>query len=72
MAQLTTVEKLLGGRARSTTEIERAHPLANDAARGADHRAADHERLANLAREELAHLDQTGGVDARRFVVGQP
>ena len=60
VAQLTTVEKLLGGRARSTTEIERAHPLANDAARGADHRAADHERLANLAREELAHLDQTG------------
>ena len=56
----TTVEKLLGGRARSTTEISARTRLANDAARGADHRAADHERLANLAREELAHLDQTG------------
>ena len=60
MAGHTTVEKLLGGRAHSVAEIERTKQLANDAARAADHRAADHERRANVAREELAHLDQTG------------
>jgi hypothetical protein len=59
-----TVHNLLGGPAHTTPEIERAQSLANDAARGADRRAAEHERLANAAREELAHLDQTGTASA--------
>lgn len=64
-----TVHNLLGGRAHTTAELERAQHLANDTAREADRRAADHERLANAAREELAHLDQTGTASTGADVV---
>jgi hypothetical protein len=60
VANHRTVQSLLGGRPHSVEEIGRARVLAIDAARDADHRAADHERVADAAREELAHLDETG------------
>lgn len=54
------IPALLGGSPVSTADISRAAELAERAAHDADVRAAEHERLAQLARNDLAHLDETG------------
>lgn len=60
VAGLPGIDNLLGGPARTASEIQRAQSLADHAARAADQRAATHETAAATAHEELAHLDQTG------------
>jgi hypothetical protein len=60
VAVLPGIEHLLGGPARTSSEIRRAKPLADNAAHAADKRAANHQSVADAAREELSYLDQTG------------
>jgi hypothetical protein len=60
LAALATVTTVLGGEPADPGDISRAVDLADQAARHADERAADHERRARAAREELAHLDEAG------------
>lgn len=54
------VQSLLGDPPQSAADLSRAGTLAQQAARDADRRAAEHERVAHTARDELAHLDETG------------
>lgn len=60
LSSLEVIGLLLGGPAQSTGDVSRAHGLSERAARDADRRYHDHEKIARQAREELAHLDQTG------------
>ena len=66
------VERLLGGPALTGTEIGRAQELAVSGAHRADRTAADHQKLADAAQEELRHFDETGtapaGVDVLAVV----
>lgn len=60
LSSLEVIDLVLGGPTRSTGDVSRARDLTEQAARDADRRYQDHERIAREAREELAHLDQTG------------
>ncbi|MGV0680344.1 hypothetical protein ABQE62_29470 [Mycolicibacterium fortuitum] len=60
LSSLEVIDFVLGGPAGSTGDISRAHDLTEQAAHDADRRYHDHEKIAREAREELAHLDQTG------------
>lgn len=60
LSSLEAIGRLLGGPARSTGDVSRARDLAEQGAHDADRRYHDHENIARQAREELAHLDQTG------------
>lgn len=53
-------EVLLGGAPDSAADISRVAELAQQAAYDADVRAADQERVAKAARDEIARLDETG------------
>jgi hypothetical protein len=67
LAELGTddsVLALLGSAPADIADAPRAAEMAYRAASDADHRAALHERLAQAAREELAHLDETGTAPA--------
>lgn len=55
-----TVLALLGGIPADVLDVRRTVEMADHAANDADARAAGHERSAKAAREELAHLDETG------------
>lgn len=60
VAAHVVLEVLLGGPVGSTTDLVRVAELAQRAAHDADVRAAEHERIAKAARDEIAHLDETG------------
>src|SRR6266511_1067295 len=60
LATHEVLEFLLGGPVRSSTDVVRVSELAQRAAHDADVRAAEHERVAKAARDEIAHLDETG------------
>jgi hypothetical protein len=60
LAAEDTVLALLGGAPADVLDARRAVEMADRAATDADSRAAGHERLSQAAREELAHLDETG------------
>jgi hypothetical protein len=64
LADDDTVLALLGGAPADVLDARRAGEMADNAANDADRRAADHERLSQVAREELAHLDETGTAPA--------
>jgi hypothetical protein len=63
-ARSDEVLALLGGEPADVADASRAAEMASRAASDSDNRAAGHERLAQAAREELAHLDQTGTAPA--------
>lgn len=60
LSGLEVIDLLLGGPAQSAGDVSRAQGLSEQAARDADRRHQDHEKIAREARDELAHLDQTG------------
>lgn len=58
------VVTLVGAEPHGSDQVARAAELAAAAARDADGRGAAHEQRAQAAREELAHLDETGTAPA--------
>ena len=54
------LEVLLGGPLGFTTDLVRVAELAQRSAHDADVRAAEQDRVAKAARDEMAHLDETG------------
>ncbi|WP_236796564.1 hypothetical protein [Amycolatopsis sp. GM8] len=59
-----TVVHLIGARPESTVELARAKQMAEESARAADRRAAEHKANALAANEELAQLDEAGTAPA--------
>jgi hypothetical protein len=55
-----TVRQLLGAPPIDSPAVHRVIGMADSAARAADRRAVEHEATASSAREEIAHLDETG------------
>jgi len=64
LAKSDEVLALLGNEPADVTDARRAAQMAKHAASDSDNRAAAHERLAQAARDELAHLDETGTAPA--------
>ncbi|WP_134731663.1 hypothetical protein [Amycolatopsis nivea] len=59
-----TVAQLVGGRPEDGAELARAGQMAEESARRADERAAEHAERARAATEELALIDEAGIVPA--------